>query len=247
RRIIAEKNKELERESKFYDPNYYWKGKKIVSLDQWYQIKEGYGLKAALQLFPNDYRYGFGCTFDDIEDTALKQEANQWYSDYVKLMEYSKNTEYGKTICYRCLISPDREKAAIFIGINKVISRALDVDGVPVYPCQVLNRFECPYDEKIAKDTMGKGITKKPDVDYLFHLSEIAFAVELALAGAQEEDSVFRIKSVEDVNHVLTDRETLEKVLQQGLKEEHRQYKDSIVEFFMNIKKIIKLEDLRYY
>ncbi|MGA8105181.1 MAG: hypothetical protein WB815_00905 [Nitrososphaeraceae archaeon] len=41
RRIIAEKNKELERESKFYDPNYYWKGKKIVSLDRWYQIKEG--------------------------------------------------------------------------------------------------------------------------------------------------------------------------------------------------------------
>ena len=44
---------------------------------------------------------------------------------------------------------------------------------------------------------MGIGITKKPDVDYLFHLSELAFAVELALAKAQEEDSVFRIRSVE--------------------------------------------------
>jgi hypothetical protein len=77
RRIIAEKKKEMEIEAKYYDPNYYWKGKKIVSLDQWYQIKESYGLKAALQFFPNDYRYGFACTFDDIEDTVLKQGAAQ--------------------------------------------------------------------------------------------------------------------------------------------------------------------------
>jgi hypothetical protein len=33
-----------------------------------------------------------------------------------------------------------------------------------------------------------------PNVDYLFYLSELAFAVELALAKAQEEDSVFRMK-----------------------------------------------------
>lgn len=64
---------------------------------------------------------------------------------------------------------------------------------------------------------------KKPDVEYLFHLSEIAFAVELALAKAQDEDSLFGIKSAEDVFHVLTDKEVLEKVLQQGLKEEQKQ------------------------
>jgi hypothetical protein len=77
---------------------------------------------------------------------------------------------------------------------------------------------------------------KRPDVDYLFHLSELAFAVELALAKAQDEDSVFRIKSAEDVYHVLTDKETLEKVLQQGLKDEHKRYKDEIVEFLLNMK-----------
>jgi hypothetical protein len=246
RKIIAEKKKEMEIEAKYYDPNYYWKGKKIVSLDQWYQIKEDYGLKAALQFFPNDYRYGFACTFDDIEDIALKQEADQWYSDYVKLMEYSKNTEYGKTKCFRCLLSPDREEAAIFIGMNKVMSRALDSGGTPIYPCKVLNRFACPYDKKSSNYTMD-GNSKKPDVDYLFHLSELAFAVELALARAQQEDSVFRIKSAEDVYHVLTDKETLEKVLNQGLKEEHKQYKDDIVKFLMNMNDRIKGEDLTFY
>jgi hypothetical protein len=149
-------------------------------------------------------------------------------------------------------IDVDREEAAIFIGINKVISRALDTNGVSVYPCKVLNRFACPYDKKMIvvdeENIAGKRITKKPDVDYLFYLSELVFAVELALAKAQEEkDSVFRIKSAEDVYQVLTNREALEKVLRQGLKEEHMQYKDNIVELFMNMKDRIKVEDLRIY
>ncbi|HEU4822807.1 MAG TPA: hypothetical protein VFS97_05220 [Nitrososphaeraceae archaeon] len=151
--------------------------------------------------------------------------------------------------CTHCLLSPDREEAAIFIGINKVISRALDTDSSSVYPCKVLNRFACPYDKTIVveENIIGDNIIKKPDVDELFYLSELAFAVELALAKAQEEDSVFRIKSAEDVYQVLTNRETLEKVLQQGLKEEHKQYKDKIVELFMNMKDRIKVEDLRVY
>jgi hypothetical protein len=200
-----------------------------------------------LQYFPNDSKYGFICIFDNIEDQKLKQEADQWYSDFVKLLEYSRNTEYGKAICHRCLISPDREEAAIFIGMNKVLSRALDSDGIPIYPCNILNRLACPYEKKNPTYTMGDGIAKKPDVDYLFHLSKLAFAVELALARAQEEDSVFRIKSVEDVYHVLTERETLEKVLKQGLKEEHKQYKEGIVNFLMNMRDRIKVEDLTLY
>jgi hypothetical protein len=49
------------------------------------------------------------------------------------------------------------------------------------------------------------------------------------------------------VYNVLTDKETLEKVLLQGLKEEHMQYKDNIVGFFMNMKDKIRIEDLRVY
>jgi hypothetical protein len=170
-------------------------------------------------------------------------------------MEHRRNPGYGKTKCARCLLSPDREEAAIFIGINKVISRNLDTTGgTSVYPCKVLNRFACPYDKKIVakeeEDISGNNSQnqdKKPDIDYLFYLSELAFAVELALAKAQEEDSVFRIKSAEDAYQVLTDKETLGKVLQQGLKEEHMQYKDRIVELLTNMKDRIKVEDLTVY
>ena len=214
KRIIVEKNKETERKSKFHNPSHYWKGKKIVSLNEWLKIKNNYGLNTALQYFPNDFpRSGLTFILYGIEDQTLKQEADQWGSDFIKLLEYRKSPEYGKWKCCRCLLSPDREEAAIFIGMNKVISRTLDADDVSIYPCKILNRFACPYDKKITKDIVEDGITDKPDVDYLFQLSEFAFAVELALAKAQEEDSVFRIRSAADAYHALTNRETLEVVL----------------------------------
>jgi len=108
------------------------------------------------------------------------QEAEHWCSNFERLMAYSRNAEYGKTKCFRCLISTDREEAGIFIGINKVISKALDTttDGTSVYPCKILNRFACPYDKKmISGSEEGEGlsgdiVTKKPDVDFLFYLSE---------------------------------------------------------------------------
>jgi hypothetical protein len=34
--------------------------------------------------------------FDNIEDKTLKQEADQWYSDFIKLLEYSENTDMEK-------------------------------------------------------------------------------------------------------------------------------------------------------
>lgn len=229
----------------------YWKGRKIVSFDQWYQVKERYSLKVALQYFPNDFHdflIGFPSIFDNIEDQALKEDANRWYSDFVKLMEDSRNTKYGRTICFRCLLSPDREEAKIFAGMNKVISRALDTDSESVYPCEILNRFLCPYDKKIVAEgednARDNNQIEKPNVDYLFYLSELAFAVELALAKAQREDSVFKIKSAADVLEALTNKETLEMVLQQGLNEEHMRYKDEIVKLLMGMKDRIKAEDL---
>jgi hypothetical protein len=256
RRIIADKKKEAKQESKFFDPSHYWKGKKIVSLNEWLKIKNNYGLNTALQYFPNDFpRSGLTFILCGIEDQTLKQEADQWGSDFIKLMEYSRNAEYGKSKCFRCLISTDREEAGIFIRINKVISKALDTttDGTSVYPCGILNRFACPYEKKIVAEeedvARDKNQTEKPNVDYLFYLSELAFEVELALAKAQEEDSVFTIRSAADAYEALTNKETLEMVLQQGLKEEYIQYKykDKIVELFTNMKDRIKAEDLTVY
>jgi hypothetical protein len=131
-----------------------------------------------------------------------------------------------------------------------------------LYPCPVLNMFKCPYDRKemkekpkyqqhlVRNEEEGKEEDSNSydiDLDYLFLLSDYAFRVESAFIKAKKEESVVPIKNVEDIYVALTDRETLDKLLQQELGEEQLEYKDEIVEFFMSIKDTIRMEDLAYH
>jgi hypothetical protein len=170
----------------------YWKGKRIISAVQWLKIEQDYSLETALQYFPDDFlSYVFPFNMDSIGDPKLKEDTNKWYSDFKDLMEYRRNPIYGNTKCFNCLLSPDREEAAIFLRINKVISRALEREhnnnGIssPTYPCSVLNIFECPFKRKDGKVDEKEKEELNFDVNYLFELSEIAFQLELALGKAE--------------------------------------------------------------
>jgi hypothetical protein len=284
----------------------YWKGRKIIPLDKWLKItkantissREDYNVKEGLRYFPDDYfewMFPLGGIPED-----LKEEANKWYLDYIELMEYRRNSHYGRIKCFRCLLSPSREEAALFIGINKVIARAIDREentdnNISIYPCKILNRFECPYEKKNCKKENQKEDSPS-DVDILFNLSEVAFQVELAFAQAysmsKSNETIYEadfeackvkeihanyhgdpysfsteypleeklskevkrlskvpIRNVRDVYNTLTDRDTFDKLLQQGLDEEYQRYRDEIVNLFMSLKEKdkIKIEDLTIY
>ena len=173
----------------------YWKGKEIIPLDKWLKItkantissREDYNVKEGLRYFPDDYiKWMFPLGVQE----NLKEEANKWYLDYIKLMEHRKNPGYGRTKCSGCLLSTHTEDSAIFIGINKVIAKALEDENnnkgnssnssstPTIYPCKVSNRFECPYEKGKVKET-------KFDVDDLFAFQSIAFQLELAFATAE--------------------------------------------------------------
>jgi hypothetical protein len=205
---------ESDEESKS-DGNNFWKGKKIIPLNEWRKIARinyafGHGIehlriKEALEYYPDDYSqhlFLLGVP-DNVRDAAEK-----WLSDYIDLMEFKKNANYGKTKCFGCLLSPCREEAAIYLGINKVIARELERSehnnnispSQPIYPCPVFNIFECPCKSKGKREESekangnGKGKdddddNKKEhlnfDIDYLFEMSEVAFQLELAFAKAQ--------------------------------------------------------------
>ena len=102
-------------------------------------------------------------------------------------MEYRRNPNYGRLKCFHCLLSPERDDP-IFIGINRLVIKGLQKNEnqtMPIeYPCDTVNRFECPYVEK------GKSPNAKFDVEDLFELANMAFAVEIALAVARKETSV---------------------------------------------------------
>ena len=97
----------------------YWKGRKIIPIDKWLKIikantisrKENYNAKEGLQYFPDDY-FEWMFLLGIPED--LKEVANEWYSDYIELMDYRRNLRIGRTKCFRCLLSPSREENGIF-------------------------------------------------------------------------------------------------------------------------------------
>ena len=257
----------------------YWRGKKIVTIAEWKKIAksdkalqkgiEDQKIKEALQYFPDDYEDSL---FPLAVSPELIEVAEKWQNQYLELMQFRNNSKCGRSMCFDCLLCPDKEKGRNYVGICRLVAGAIEVNNeeqeddnldTPTtaqspYPCSVLNRFKCPYDRK---DEMKR---KKPkhqqqernddeesnsyDVDYLFFLSDYSFRVESAFIRARKEKStIVSIKSVEDIYHALTNREILDKLLQQDLDKEHLKYKDEIVEFFMSIKGNIKMEDLTYY
>jgi len=156
----------------------YWKGRKIIPTSQWLKItntiSKTTGKGEVLQYFPDSYiPYVF--PFEIPEN--LQEEANKWYSDYLELMEHRRDPEYGSTKCYECLLCPHRDESALLIGIHKVIARGLEQekgeDATSIYPCPVINRFECPYEKE-----------KELNVNNLFALGIIAHVTDRAFLKA---------------------------------------------------------------
>ncbi len=247
----------------------YWKGRKIVSLNEWKKIANynnafSFGIEGhlqtneALQYFPDDYSRSL---FPLGVQEEFEEKVKEWYSDYEELMEFKRNPNYGKSKCFHCLLSSGGDDP-IFIGINRLVAKGLEDNKADknnysiLYPCHVENRFECPYEK-------GKGSDAKFNVEDLFELDNMAFVVEIALAVARKDTSVIQIKNKQDLYHVLTNREMFVVVLEQVLdyvssdKEMFEDKscfeilkkgnRDKIVDYFMNVKDKVKLEELRFY
>jgi hypothetical protein len=174
-------------------------------------------------------------------------------------MEYRRNPNYGRTKCFHCLLSPERDDP-IFIGINRLVTKGLseenkDSNTSQEYPCPIVNRFEYPYEK-------GKS-SAKFDVEHLFDLANIAFAVEIALAVARKDTSTVQIKNKQDLYQALTNRRMFDMILKQGLdyvlsdKEAfddksrfdqlQNDNRNKLVDYLMNFKDKVKLEELRFY
>lgn len=118
---------------------------------------------------------------DELEGERQRELIKKWDSDYLELMEYTKNSNYGKLKCFHCFLSPTGDDP-IFIGINRLVSKGLtNGEQDPIqYPCQIVNRFQCPYERSNLKEDDAVRATNSPfDVEHLFRLQKMAFTVEL--------------------------------------------------------------------
>lgn len=232
----------------------HWKGKEIIPLNDWLPLR---GTPYALGYFPDDFDK-FHTFLSESDLKGSDEQRRKWYSDYSDLMKYKRNPNYGKTKCFHCLLSPDMDDH-IFIGINRLVTKGLEKNNnsnPTQYPCSVVNRFECPYEN-------GKGSDARFNVEDLFDLASMAFAVEIALAVARKDSSAVQIKNKQDLYRALTNQEMLDVVLGQGLEyvlSDEKTFDDTskfeklqkdnrnkIADYFMNIKDKINLEDLKLY
>jgi hypothetical protein len=256
-RSINSLSKRIERFDSFdsdgNDSN-YWRGKEIIPLNDWIQL----GTPYALEYFPDDFDK-FQTFQTESEPKNGDDQTRKWYSDYLDLMEHKRNSSHGRAKCFHCLLSPDRDDP-IFIGINRLMAKGLEEyesKGTPIsYPCHVVNRFECPYEKGKSSNTIFS-------VEDLFDLANTGFAIEIAFAVARKDTSSVQIKSKQELYQALTNREMLDRVLEQGLnyilydketfdnnsKFEQLQIgkRDKIINYFINIKDKIKLDELRFY
>ena len=123
-RSISNLSKRIERfDSSNGDGNdsNHWRGKEIIPLNDWIQLR---GTPYALQYFPDDFdRFHTFLTESELKDSD--EQTRKWYSDYLDLMEYKRNPNYGRAKCFHCLLSPERDDP-IFIGINRLVAKGLE-------------------------------------------------------------------------------------------------------------------------
>jgi hypothetical protein len=252
-----------------------WK-KKIGRNDKPFQEgREDQRIKEALQYFPDDYEKSLFTFVVPLELKEAGDKWYNQYLELMQFRNNLKCSRLLCFGCLLCPDKEKSGKlvgiSRLIVKAIEVDSEEEEEEDdnsnsttttPPLYPCPVLNRFKCPYDRKDMKEKQKyqqhlvrneeevkeeKEDSNSYDVDYLFLLSDYSFRLESAFIKAKKEGSAVPVKNVEDIYNALTDRETLDKLLQQELDEEQLEYKDEIVEFFMSIKDTIRMEDLTFY
>jgi hypothetical protein len=252
-----------------------WK-KKIGRNDKPFQEgREDQRIKEALQYFPDDYEKSLFTFVVPLELKEAGDKWYNQYLELMQFRNNLKCSRLLCFGCLLCPDKEKSGKlvgiSRLIVKAIEVDSEEEEEEDdnsnsttttPPLYPCPVLNRFKCPYDRKDMKEKQKyqqhlvrneeevkeeKEDSNSYDVDYLFLLSDYSFRLESAFIKAKKEGSAVPVKNVEDIYNALTDRETLDKLLQQELDEELLEYKDEIVEFFMSIKDTIRMEDLTFY
>ena len=149
KRLVDDLTNRLDRFDSVIPPNNKtglsrWKGKPIIPFDEWIELTN---TLHELDYFPDDFDQSLTYLLEEGMNGERKEDARKWNSDFLELIEYTKNPNYGNLKCFHCLSSPTGDDP-IFIGINILVSKGLaeHESDPPQYPCYIVNRFQCHYE-----------------------------------------------------------------------------------------------------
>ena len=209
----------------------YWKGKRIISTKAWNELYEKSSTytnaytttlisRRPLQYFLDDYNGSISTA--GVVDEKLKEEIQNWNSDYYELLEYRKNPTLGRMKCSKCLLSGSNDDP-IFVGIEKVFARIVSnqcnnknneihntrSDGLITYHCNIMNIFLCPFESKENSSINIENNKVESIYPYkrgdLFFLQRIAFAIEQAITTffeiTKNNEIIYEVDFVNDRVH----------------------------------------------
>jgi hypothetical protein len=103
----------------------FWRGKKIISVEQWQSIANKGGYEEVIRYIPNGFidhplfglaaKKGTGHRYKD-------EQYNKWMDDYYDYLYYSRNPQLGERYCEGCLLEDDQEQEIHSgLGLRKIL------------------------------------------------------------------------------------------------------------------------------
>jgi hypothetical protein len=127
KRIEALNKKLDEKESAIKDIGNlpFWRGKKVISVEQWQSIANKRGYEEVIGYIPNGV---IDCPLSKLggekgADHSYKDEQyNIWMDDYQDYLFYSMNPELGERYCKNCVLEDDKDQEIHSgLGLRKIV------------------------------------------------------------------------------------------------------------------------------
>lgn len=115
RKRIEELNKKLdnvESATKESGGLLFWRGKKIISVEQWQSLRKN-GYEEVIRYIPNGFisHTLLGLASENGTGHGYKDErCNKWMDDYYDYLDYSRNPQLGKMYCGKCVLVNDKDQ-----------------------------------------------------------------------------------------------------------------------------------------
>jgi len=135
RKRIEELNKkldEIESATKESSGLLFWRGKKIIPVEQWQSIAKKGRYEEVIRYIPNGFiSYPLlGLASQNATGRGYNDErCNKWIDDYYDYLDYSRNPKLGEMKCGKCLLVDDKDHMvwSTGLGLRKVVRKSIQL------------------------------------------------------------------------------------------------------------------------
>jgi hypothetical protein len=107
----------------------FWRGRKIISVEQWQSIANKRGYEEVIGYIPNSFidRPLSGLEGEKGDGHSYKDERyDRWMNDYQDYLYYSMNPQLGERCCQKCVLEDDKDQdIQSGLGLRKIVREVI--------------------------------------------------------------------------------------------------------------------------